>query len=119
MFMSLGVISRLPTRGISSARRVIMSFCLSSGKSDRLRLRCGFSVACVRRADRNEDYSDLEVRVGFELTRAAAGIADCHQALIEARMKVRFGRMPLQRKRSDGRAFKPAQLLVAHTSVSR
>jgi hypothetical protein len=28
--------------------------------------------------------------------------------------KVRFGKMPLQRTQSDGQAFKPAQLLVAH-----
>jgi hypothetical protein len=66
-----------------------------------------------------EDCSDLEVRVGFELTGAAAGIADCHHALIEERRKVRFGRIPLQRTRNDGQAFKPAQLLVTHKSVSR
>src|SRR5262245_14504055 len=30
---------------------------------------------------------DSKVRIGFELTRAAAGIADCHQALIEERRK--------------------------------
>ena len=67
----------------------------------------------------NEDYSDLEDRVGVELTRTVTRLADCYQALIEERRKVRFDRMPLKKTGRDGQAFKPAQLFVAHKSVSR
>jgi len=64
----------------------------------------------------NEDYSDLEVRVGFELTRAAAGIADCHQALLHSELKFVSARCRCKGREATARLSNQPSYL-SHTKV--